>query len=292
MERRAAIPLSRRLGPLEVVDSAIWFARDHAAAVLGTAGTGSLVFAFALAVAWNRLTGLPPGSGVSAHLPELAAWGAGLSALFLARGLGHYAAVVRLAASLRGEHKAAEECWIAAIRNAPAALFLAGVPAMGQWAGLPLVWPGLSMMNRWSNSLAAAIFERTPPARALRRSTDLMRGSIDGMAVWGVLLVAWLLLFVNTLVAGALIPDFLRSFFGLNFPRLEEAVSPSNGLFVVIALAASWAACDTLRSIAFAILYLNARIEREGGDLQSRLETFRAGRRAAAAEPAREEVHA
>ncbi|MCC6742044.1 MAG: hypothetical protein IT452_23690 [Planctomycetia bacterium] len=290
MERRAAIPLSRRLGPLEVVDSAIWFARDHAASVLGTAGTGSLAFAFAVVVAWNRLTGLPAGSEVSDHLPELAAWGAGLSALFLARGLGHWAAVVRLAASLRGEEKPAEECWTSALRNAPAALFLAGVPAMGQWAGLLLIWPGLSMMNRWSNALAAAIFERTPPVRALRRSMDLMRGSIDGMAVWGVLLVAWSLVFVNTLVAGATIPGFLRSFFGLNLPRLEEALAPSNGLFVVAALAASWAACDALRTVAFAILYLNARIEREGGDLLTRLETFRAGRRAAVA--AREEAHA
>lgn len=291
MEHRNVIPLTRRLGPLEVVDSAIWFARDHAVAFLTTAGTGSLVFALALAAAFNRLGGLPPGSSASDHLAELGAWGAGLSALFLARGLGHWAIVERLAGSLRGEERSPESCWAAALKNAPAALFLAGVPAMVQWAGFVLLWPGLSFLNRWSGALAAAVFERIVPERALRRSRDLMRGSIDGMAAWGILFVSWALLFVNTLVAGALLPGLLRNFFGVNLPRFEQAVSPHNALFVVGALAASWAACDALRTVAFAILYLNSRIEREGGDLVGRLEVFKAGRRGVV-EPAKEEAHA
>ncbi len=293
MENRTVIPLTRRLGPLEVVDSAIWFARDHAVAFLATAGTGSLVFALAIAAAYNRLGGLPPHSDVSDHLPEIAAWGAGLSALFLARGLGHWAVVERLAGSLRAEERPPEACWTSALKNAAAAIFLAGVPAMAQWAGFALVWPGLSFLNRWSGALAAAVFERIEPARALRRSRDLMRGSIDAMAVWAILFVSWALLFVNLLIAGALLPGLLRNFFGVNLPRFEQAVSPGNALFVVGALAVSWAACDALRTVAFAILYLNSRIEREGGDLVGRIEVFKAGRRGlAVAQAVTEETHA
>ncbi|MEK7467174.1 MAG: hypothetical protein AAB074_07165 [Planctomycetota bacterium] len=283
MELRSTIPLARRFGPMEVVDSAIWFARDNAVAFVTTAGAGGLAFALALATCFNRLGALPPGAKVEDHLVEVAIWGVLLAALFLGRGLGHWAVVERLSASLRGETRTPEACWAAALKNPGAALFLAGVPGMAQWAGFLAIWPGLAFMNRWSGALPAAVFEKLEPARALRRSRDLMAGSNNAMAVWGFLFVAWVILFVNVLFAGAMLPDFLRGFFGINLPRFEQAVSPGNGLFIAVAIVFTWAACDALRAVAFAILYLNARIEREGGDLQSRLEAFRSGRRAGVA---------
>jgi hypothetical protein len=283
MEIRTTIPLARRFGPMEVVDSAIWFARDHAVAFVTTAGAGGLTFALALAVCFNRLGALPTGARVADHSIEVLFWGVVLSALFLLRGLGHWAVTERLAASLRGETRTPETCWASAVRHAPAAVFLTGVPAAAQWAGFLAVWPGLAYMNRWSGALPAAVFEELEPARALRRSTELMKGSVNSMAVWGFLFVAWVILFVNVLGAGAMLPEFLRSFFGISLPRFEQAVSPGNGLFVVSAIVFTWAVVDSLRAVAFAILYLNARIEREGGDLQSRLDAFRAGRRAGVA---------
>lgn len=289
MPNRTIIPLTRRLGALEIIGAAAWYARDNAVSLLSTAGAGGLAFALALVAFFNRMTEFREGTPAAHHLPEIAAWGAVLAGLFIARGLGHWAAVDALAASLRGERKTPEAAWGAAARKAIDALCLTGFPAMAQWAGMVAVMPGLLALNRWGISLAAAVVEDLPASSALRRGRDLTRGSLEGMAVWGFLLVTWAILFVNVLMAGAMLPDFLRKFFGVNLPRIEAALSPESGLFLVAAAAATWAACDALRCISFAILYLNARIEREGGDLLSRLHTLRAGRRAAAAP---EPVHA
>lgn len=279
--RSTVLPLTRSLGPLEILDAAVWFARDHFAAWAVTAAAVPLAFALALTgyvTACLRLADTPGGDAAS----NLVVHGGALllAALFLARGLSHAAAVEYLRAQVYGERRTPEGCWLPALRRAADHAFFTGWLSTLQWLGLAAgVYPGLASLNANGLAQSAAIFEDLPAPRALRRSRELMKGNIAGMGVWGGLLLAWAVLFANALCFGAFMPDFARSFLGLSFPRIEHLISPKNGTFVMMSAACSWALCDALRAIAFAILYMNARIEREGSDLHARLEHGRERRR-------------
>jgi len=222
MEPRA-LPLTRRLSTLEVLDAAIWFARDHCAAWLVTAGAGGLAFAVALAAFYNAITHAPKGMSVEDFFVRVAMYSAGLSVLFVARGLGQWAAVEFLRARIFGESRSPEGSWLPALRHAPAALFFCGFSGMCQWAGLAAaVYPGLATVNSGGLALSAAVFERLDPAAALRRSRALMKGSFAGAGLWGLLLAVWALLFVNVLMFGAFGPEIAPSLFGLSLPHLER----------------------------------------------------------------------
>lgn len=280
--RSGVLPLTRSLGSLEILDAAVWFARDLFAGWFVTAAAAPLAFALAFTGYANLCVRFSdPGRSPQ----PLVIWGGAaiLAALFLARGLSQAAATEFLRARIHGERRQPEACWLTALRRPVDCAFLSGGLAVLQWLGLALaIVPGLSVINSRSLALPAAIFEGVPASRALRRSRELTKGSVSGMGLWGALLLAWVALFANALCFGALAPQIVRTLLGLSFPMIEHLISPDNGTFVLMSAGVAWALCDALRTVAFAILYMNARIEQEGSDLRARVEQIRAGQRAEA----------
>ncbi|MBI2923660.1 MAG: hypothetical protein HYY18_21600 [Planctomycetes bacterium] len=272
--KSTVLPLTRSLGPLEILDAAVWFARDHFAAWAVTAAAAPLAFALALTGYVTACLRLADAPGRDAASNLIVHGGAAIvAALFVARGLSHAAAIEFVRAEVYGERRTPEGCWLPALRRAADHAFFVGGLSVIQWLGLAAgIYPGLAWLNTNGLAQSAAIFEDLPAPRALRRSRELMKGNIAGMGVWAGLFLAWLVLFANALCFGAFMPDIVRSFLGLSFPRIEHLISPRNGTFVMMSAACTWALTDALRAVAFAILYMNARIEREGSDLHARLE--------------------
>lgn len=266
------LPLARRLGALDVLDAAVWFARDHLATWALTACAGGLAFAASFTAFLEFCLQRPGGSALGSSAIPLLAGSAVLAAVWIARGLGHWAALEHLRSVLDGAPLPPETCWRRALARAVPAIFHAGAFSGAQWLGMALlVVPGLGVIRARGLAAAAAVFEGLGEERAMKRAGHLASKSTLPIGVWGALLLVWVLLFLNVLLAGAIFPELVRLFTGLSFPRIERALSPQNGLFVTLAAVGSWAACDGLRVSAFGVLYLNARTEREGGDLLDRI---------------------
>ncbi len=274
------VPLARRLGTLEVLDATAWFVRDSFASWALLAGTAGAGFALALAAFHHLASAVPAGVSMDLHFARLQLAALGLAAVFLLRGIGHRAAAEFFLRRTSGGDCSLAACLRGAARAPLSAVFLSGWPsAAALVASLAGIYPGLALVNRWGVALPASVYEDLPPLAALARSARLMERSGSGMALWLLLVLVALFAFVNLLLLGELLPWAVRTLLGLDLPDLARHLSPSNGTYVAFAAGLSFAAADTLRVAAFSLLYLNLRIEREGGDLLARLDRVGAGRR-------------
>jgi hypothetical protein len=275
----APSPLTRRLSPLECLDAAIWFVRDHFAVWTALAAGPGILFAVAL-TAYGSVAGhVPAGTSLAAHFTRLQILTALLAVLFMLRGVGHWAAIGYFRRRVMAHDPSLAICLLAAFRHAASALFLAAFPAMVALGGFVLgIYPGLAAANAWFTAMPAAIFERLEAPVALRRSREIAGDTYAPLRVWFALFAVQLVIFLNLLLVAAILPFLLRMLVGIDLPALEQWVSSGNPVFLLLALALSYAATDALRVATSAIFYLSSRTEREGTDLLARVLQLRAGR--------------
>lgn len=275
----APSPLTRRLSPLECLDAAIWFVRDHFPVWTALAAGPGLLFAVAVAAHATIAGHVTAETSLDSHFRNVRIMTALLAALFMLRGLGHWAAISYLRRRIMSHSPSLTICVLAALRHAMSALFLGAFPSAVSLGGFVLgIYPGLSATNAWFAAMPIAIFERLDGPAALRRSRAVAGDTYAPLRLWFALFAIQLVVFINLLLVAAILPWLLRTLVGVDVPALEQWVTPSNPVFVLLALALSYAATDALRVAASALFYLSSRTEREGTDLLARVIQLRAGR--------------
>lgn len=274
-----ALPLTRKLSTLEVLDAAVWFVRDHWIAWTILAGSGGVLFSLLLA-AFHAVADTPTAGGsLGGHFLRVWLFAGLVAAAFMARGIGFRAATEFFRAKSIGPAKSLSACLLDALARGPGAIFLSGVPGAAALLGLPAGgYPGLAAVNAWCLGLPAAVFEDLDAGSALKRSGALMKKSFAGAALWLVVAGGGIFVFANLLLIGALLPHFVPVLIGVDLPMLTQRLTPGNPIFLWITAGISWTIMDLVRVAAFAVLYLNARTEREGSDLLARLRNLQPSR--------------
>jgi hypothetical protein len=120
-------------------------------------------------------------------------------------------------------------------------LWTAILVGLGVFVGiLAFIVPGLILLTIWSVAAPVVVIERPSPTEALGRSRELVRG--HGWSVFGVLVVALLIVFIANTV----------------FAALANAASGSAAAFAVASLL-SGVLTAPFFALASAVLYLELR---------------------------------
>ena len=197
--------------------------------------------------------------------------------------------------SVLGHRISAGEAWHIALPRLPALLgttLLAGLAYIGPWAGLIIVlivlgiggapvaavivvgvFGGIAalVLDAWfwamfSMSAATVVLERLGPGQALARSWRLVRRSF--WRVFGILLLAWLIVFVASSVLR--IPfTVISAAFSTSSAPLAQAIRPSVASLIIGAIGGIIAGAITqpIWAGVTVLLYVDLRMRREGLDL-------------------------
>jgi hypothetical protein len=262
----------RPLGTTALVDAAIEHVRDDPVLFYGIAAPVTLPLA---AVGLYFFDLVRDYRGDAAGYGPRVALGAGLlTILFHLRFVSHGALAWALERRLRGLETSAAAAWGAALRRSVTLAFSGSLLWMlcsvaGFFAFVPAIVP----FALFCLGPAVAMVEETGPLRTLRRSMEL--GWLElgrSFAIGLVLSLGLLALALGGAFAVEATLGIVRTVFYADLSYWETLLSWKNPTFFFGAFLAGAVLIEPVKTLSYALLYVDRRVRKEGFDLRRKIQ--------------------
>lgn len=276
----------RPLSTTGIVDAAIEHVRDEPVLYYGIVAPVSLPLA-ALALLFLDTVRDYRGDP-AAYGPRVAALAAALAVLFHLRFVAQGALAWVLERRLNGLEATPLGAWRAALRRSLTLVFAGTllwvlVPSLALLGGLP----GLLPLGLLGLGPTVAILEGRGPLGTLRRSVQLGWHELArAVLVAFILALGAVVLGVGSGLALQALLDLARTIFHADLSFTGAVLSFKNPTFVLGALLAGIAFLEPVKTLSFALLYVDRRVRTEGFDLRRKVQLILDRERGVAVEAA------
>ena len=229
-----------------------------------------LLFRFALLLS-GRAKVMTPAGGTSSSTDigsaVLAAIGGGLFSLLIL-GLVQAATVSAVSDLYLGRETSVRASYLRAKGQVLPVIGIIIMCYLATVVGLILlIIPGIILACRLTLSVPAAIVEQTSPIRSMERSMELTKG--HAMQIF----LLFVLVFFIAFAVAALF-QFPVFFLAFNATKTKQAMSIGASAYTYLAEFVSQVVVGPVGTIAYALMYYNLRVRKEGFDIQHLLSTL------------------